>query len=280
MTLSDLRAKLTPPCPVLDLHVHPRGLLQVDSVEEDARAIAEAAKRAGVVKMCIFLLHPPSTKGDPGHEPSMDVCREANDYNLQMRDQNPDLFLPFCYATPQFPEESVEEINRCIVNERLYGIKLWVARHATDPGLDPILSRAAELGVPVLQHTWDKTTGNLPGESRPPDIADLARRHPDAKIIMAHLNGCGLRGIEHVRNCPNVTVDTSGGDPESGIVDAAAAALGANRVAFASDLPVRLLSQSLGKILGADLPDQAKRDILWNNAARLLPDWADVRPLD
>jgi uncharacterized protein len=280
MTIRELRSKLSPPCPVIDVHAHPRGPLQTDSVAEDARGMAEAARRAGVERMCIFLLHPASTKGDPGHEPSIEVCREGNDYNLQMRDEYPHLFLPFCYATPQFPEESVKEIDRCIVGERLYGIKLWVARHATDPGMDPILSRATELGIPVLQHTWDKTTGNLPGESKPADIAHLARRHPDAKIIMAHLNGCGLRGIEHIRDCPNVTVDTSGGDPETGIVDAAASALGSERVAFASDLPVRLLSQSLGKTLGADLSDQAKRDILWNNAARLLPDWAGVKPLN
>ena len=159
------------------------------------------------------------------------------------------------------------------------GIKLWVARRATDAGLDPILTRAAALGVPELQHAWDKTTGNLPGESFPADVADLARRHPNVHIIMAHMNGCGLRGIEQVADCPNVFLDTSGGDPESGVVDAAVAAVGAGRVVFGSDLPVRLLAACLGKTLGTDLPDGVKRDILWNNAARLLPKWAEVRTL-
>jgi predicted TIM-barrel fold metal-dependent hydrolase len=170
-------------------------------------------------------------------------------------------------------------MDRCILEERMCGVKLWVARRATDAGLDPIMRRAAELGVPVLQHAWDKTTGNLPGESFPQDVADLARRHPDAKIIMAHLNGCGFRGIEHVVDCPNLVVDTGGGDPEAGLVETAVDALGGQRVVFASDLPVRLLGQCLGKTLGADLSEATKRDILWNNAARLLPEWAGVQPL-
>ena len=80
----------------------------------------------------------------------------------------------------------------------MYGIKLWVARRATDPGLNPILEKAVELDVLVLQHAWIKTTGNLPGESFPEDVADLANRHPQARIIMAHLNGIGLRGLEPI----------------------------------------------------------------------------------
>ena len=278
MDLTTLRDALKPPCAVLDVHVHPLGP-RAPSVRADAAKILDAAGRAGIAKMCIFLLHPASGAGSPLYEPAMQHCRDGNDYNLRMRDLAPEAFLPFCYVNPAFPEESVHEMDRCILEERMCGVKLWVARRATDAGLDPIMRRAAELGVPVLQHAWDKTTGNLPGESFPRDVADLARRHPDARIIMAHLNGCGLRGIEHVVDCPNLVVDTGGGDPEAGLVETAVDALGGRRVVFASDLPVRLLGQCLGKTLGADLSEATKRDILWNNAARLLPEWAGVQPL-
>ena len=278
MHLTTLRERLKPPCDVLDVHVHPLGT-GASSVETDTRRILEAAGRAGITKMCIFLLHPESGAGSPLHDPAMRHCRDGNDYNLRMRDRAPEAFLPFCYVNPACPEASVDEIDRCIVEERMCGIKLWVARRATDAGLDPIMQRAVELDVPVLQHAWDKTTGNLPGESFPQDVAHLARRHPGAKIIMAHLNGCGLRGIEHVADCPNLVADTGGGDPESGIVETAVDALGGRRVVFGSDLPVRLFGQCLGKTLGADLSEATRKDILWNNAARLLPEWAGVKPL-
>ena len=156
------------------------------------------------------------------------------------------------------------------------GIKLWVARRATDSGLDPIMQRAVALDVPVLQHAWEKTTGNLEGESFPWDVADLARRHPRARIIMAHLNGCGLRGLAAVADCPNLVVDTSGGDPEWGMVEAAVDILGPARVVFGSDAPIRHFAVQMGKTLGTDLSAEIKRDILWNNTVRLLPSWTGV----
>lgn len=278
MTLETLRDRLGPPWPALDVHVHPMtcfGPYKVGSAGEDARRLVEVARRARVEKMCLFSLHPTCPR-----EPTVAQCREANDYALAMRDAAPDVFLPFCYVNPMYPDEAVAEIDRCVGGGRMCGIKLWVARRATDRGLDPILERAVALGVPVLQHAWIKTTGNLSGESFPVDVADLARRHPKARIIMAHLNGCGLRGIEDVAGCPNIFVDTSGGDPESGMVEAAVAALGPGRVVYGSDAPIRHFGVQLGKTLGTDLPDGVKRDILWNNAARLLPKWAEVKRLE
>ncbi|MDP6356030.1 MAG: amidohydrolase family protein [Planctomycetota bacterium] len=277
MHVSELRNQLRPPCPALDVHVHPLhcfGPHKVETPEEDARLLIETGARAGVAKMCIFSLCP----GVP-REPTMEECREANDYVKRLRDIAPDVFLPFCYVTPQFPEESAAEIDRCAGGMRFPGVKLWVARRATDPGLDPICEAAIGHDVPLLQHSWIKTTGNLPGESFPSDVAAMARRHPKARFIMAHLNGGGLQGIEDVKDCPNIAVDTSGGDPESGIVETAVERLGPSRVVYGSDMPVRQLGTQLGKTLGTRLPLQVKKDILWNNAARLLPDWAGVEVL-
>jgi predicted TIM-barrel fold metal-dependent hydrolase len=269
MAMNELRQRLRPAWPALDVHVHPLacfGPYAVETPAEDARRLEETARRAGVTRACLFSLD----RGCP-YTPTPAQCRAANDWALAMRDAAPEFFLPFCYVSPEHPEEAVREIDRCVAGEGMVGVKLWVARRATDPGLDPILERAVALDVSVLQHAWDKTTGNLPGESFPADVADLARRHPRARIVMAHLNGAGLRGLAVIASCPNVFVDTSGGDPEAGIVEAAVSALGAGRVLYGSDAPIRHFGVSLGKVLGADLPDTVKRDLLWNNAARLLP---------
>jgi len=262
---------------VLDVHTHPLadfGPHAVETVEEDAALLAAAGARAGVARICTFSLHATCPR-----EPTPAQCREANDYALRMRDAKPEVFLPFCYVSPVFPEEAVAEIERCVVRERMVGVKLWVARRATDPGLDPIVEKAVALGVPVLQHAWRKTVGQLEGESYPADVADLARRHPQARIIMAHLNGVNPRGLEDVVDCANVAVDTSAGDPESGIVELAVARLGRRRVLYGSDAPIRHFAVMMGKVLGAGLDAETQRDILWNNAARRLPPWAGVKPL-
>ena len=48
----------------------------------------------------------------------------------------------------------------------MVGVKLWVARKATAAELDPVIARATELKAPILQHTWFKAGGNLPGDMR------------------------------------------------------------------------------------------------------------------
>ena len=268
MTLASLRQKLVPDGPALDIHVHPLncfGSYRVSSPGEDAARLVATARRSGVTRMCVFSLYETTP-----YEPTAEQCRLANDYVLRMRDAEPEAILPFCYVTPAFPDEAVAEIERCVGGQAMAGVKLWVARKATDPGLDPIMEAAVARDVPVLQHAWLKTTGNLPGESTPFDVADLARRHPRARIIMAHLNGVGYRGIEAVVDVPNVVVDTSGGDPESGMVEAAASRLGAHRVVYGSDAPIRHFGVTMNKVLGADISDAAKRAILWDNASRIL----------
>ena len=274
--LPQLRQRLDPGGPVIDAHVHPLdnfGGFDFDGVGGDVERLRGAARRAGVTRACLFSLHTTIPR-----DPTPEQCRAANDYALAMRDASDGFFLPFCYVSPSAPEAAVTEVDRCVAGEGMVGIKLWVAQRATDPRLDPIVERAVALDVPVLQHAWRKPTGNLSGESFPADVADLGRRHPQARLIMAHLNGCNPRGIEDVRSCENVTIDTSGGDPETGMVELAVERLGAHRVVYGSDAPIRHFGVTLAKVLGARLSDADKRRIMWHNLRDLLPDRAGLSP--
>ena len=78
---------------------------------------------------------------------------------------------------------------------------------------------------------------------------------------------------QDVVDVPNVCVDTSGGDPESGVVELAVERLGAGRVVFGSDAPIRHFGVCLAKVLGANLPWETKRMILWDNLQKRLPEW-------
>jgi predicted TIM-barrel fold metal-dependent hydrolase len=248
---------------------------EIRSIDQDASQLLAAAKHSGVRKMCLFSLHP-----DAPEEPTIAQCRQANDYVLAYRDIAPEVVLPFCYVNPRHTKEAVREIERCVGKHRMVGIKLWVSCRASDPLLDPILETAVAFDVPVLQHAWLKTSGNLPSESTPEDVAKLAKQHLRARIIMSHLNGHNPRGLEAVADCPNVVVDTSGGDPESGMVELAVSRLGSHRVVYGSDAPIRHFAVCLAKVLGANLPQTVIKDILWNNAAQLLPPWAEVSALE
>lgn len=275
MTPTQLRgAHEPPPGPVLDVHVHPSsgfGPYRDVTPAEDVRHLLAAADRAHVTHLVLFSLHPECPRC-----PTPAQFTEANDLCGQARDEAPQRLLPFCYVNPQYPDEACAEIDRRRQADEFVGVKLWVALRASDPRVIQVVDHATRLGLPVLQHAWVKTTGNLEGESTPADVAKLARAVPDAKIIMAHLNGHGLRGLERVASCTNVLVDTAGGDPEAGMVDSAVARLGYRRVVFGSDAPIRHFGVQMGKILSSQCSPEHQRAMLWDNAVGLMPPWACV----
>ncbi len=279
MTIPELRRRhLPPPGPVLDFHVHvcsglgPHGRTKP---EDDARLLLAAADRAGVTHLLLNSLGPACAAN-----PTPKQLQQANDLTLTAVEQAPGRLQGLCYVSGEHPRASHAEILRCLENQRLVGLKLWIACRASDPRVVDLVAHAAALGVPVLQHAWDKVSGNLPGESTPDDVARLARAVPDAKIVMAHLYGHGMRGVERVEACTNVFIDLSGGDPEAGLLDYACARLGYRRLIFGSDAPVRGFGVTLGKVIDSGLTAPQQRAVLWDNGARLLPSWAFAAELE
>ena len=165
----------------------------------------------------------------------------------------------FVYLNRNTRRRASTNSNRCVRDGPMVGVKLWVAVRCREACLDPLVARAAELKAPILQHTWSKITGNLPGESTADDLAVLAARHPDASFIAAHAGGDWETGIRAIRATPNVTAEICGGDPTSGVVEMAVRELGAERVIYGSDFPGRSFASQLAKVLGAEVPEEAKR---------------------
>ena len=110
------------------------------------------------------------------------------------------------------------------------------------------MERAISLKVPILQHTWIKTNGNLPGESTPYDLAELARRHPNAQFVCGHTGGNWELGIRAIRNVKNVCAGIAGSDPTSGFVEMAVRELGPERVIHGSDAGGRSFASQLAKV--------------------------------
>jgi predicted TIM-barrel fold metal-dependent hydrolase len=274
MSLANLRALLKPPGPVIDVHVHPvPARLRNVPLREAADSLLGFADRAGVTRMVLSDLgHSFTRSPDPAD------FRKDNDECLAIRDLAPERFVSFCYVNPAYPDEALAEIDRCVGQLGMVGIKLWVAVRASDPRVRAVAERAVVHDVPLLQHVWTKAGGNEPGESLPADVVALARAVPHARIVMGHMNGAGLKGVEAVAPYPNVVVETGGSDPERGIVEAAVRVLGSKRVVFGSDVTGRHFATQLGKVVGADLADKTKKRILWDNLVRLLPASAGLRP--
>ena len=162
-------------------------------------------------------------------DPSPEQLREQNDAVLRAIRRLPERAFGFVYLSPKHVGFSLQEFDRCVRDGPMVGVKLWVAKRCNAPELDPIIERASAMQALIFQHTWLKINGNLPGESTPFDIVELARRHPKAMLICGHAGGDWERGIRAIRGTRSLTAGVAGSDPTSGITEMAVRELGAER---------------------------------------------------
>jgi hypothetical protein len=248
---------------IWDLHCHLSGV-PGNTPEARLARLLEYADRMGVARLCVFM------GVEFRHDPTPEKMRQENDEVLRAVRQFPDRAFGFVYLNPKHTQASLDELNRCVRDGPMVGVKLWVAQRCNAPELDPLLERAAQLNAIVFQHTWLKSTGNLPGESTPMDLAELAARHPRATLICGHSGGDWERGLRVIRPHLNLYADLAGGDPTAGLTEMAVRELGAERVIYGSDVGGRSFASQLAKVFGANISDSARRLILSENLKGLL----------
>lgn len=248
---------------IWDVHTHLSGV-DGRTPEERMTALIRFADRVGIERICLFMGYPFLT------DPTVAQLREQNDQVLKALAHYHDRAFGFVYVSGHHPDASIREINRCVKDGPMVGVKLWVARRCGEKELDPIIARATELHAPILQHTWFKATGNQPGESTPLDLVALAARHPKATFICGHTGGDWQLGVRAIRATPTLHADTAGSDPTTGFVEFAVKELGADRVLYGSDAGGRSFASQLAKVQGADIPEDARAKVLGGNLKRLL----------
>ncbi len=262
---------------IIDIHIHPRHADRSSaSGAEMAEIMIGRMDRAGVAISGILGTVQP-------YQDAASV-RSGNDYTKATVAAAPDRLFGLCFANPALPRAEVDaELDRCLQAPEFRGIKLERDIVSRDARLDVVMEAAIRHNVPVLHHSWYVNTWTLneealhsqAGRSEPHDIADLARRFPEAKIIMAHLEGCGIRGILDVAELENVWIDTSGAQPFTGTLEYAMETIGSSRILYGSDLFGRGAESQLSRILATPLAPEDRANILYRNAQVLF----DLAPL-
>jgi uncharacterized protein len=230
-------------------------------------ALVKVADRIGVERL-VICMSPPWQ-----NEPTPEQFRRSNDDVLAILKEWSSRAFGLVYLNPRHTRESLDELERCVANGPMIGIKLWVGLRANQPQLDPIVRRAAELDAVIMQHTWLKQRGkgNLPQESTPMELAELSARHPGVPIVCGHTGG-GDRalGARAIRSCPDLYTELGGADPVAGEVEVVVRELGVRRVIYGSDVVGRSYASQIGRVLGADLSVADKKLILRENLRGLL----------
>lgn len=206
-----------------------------------------------------------------GETPDAAQVQDINNDTIAEVAAHRDMADGFCFMNPALDGEFIRsETARCFAQEGIKGVKLEISLCCQSTLMKPLMEVLEKYDRPLLQHCWFKTVMKYPHESDPVDVAVLARRYPKVKIIMAHLCGCGYRGVEAIADCPNVWVDTSGGQPEDGFLQYAVKRIGADRLLYGSDAPCRDFDCQKYKVLDAGLSSADLEKILCTNAMKLL----------
>ena len=248
---------------IWDLHCHLSGVPGL-TPEERLKALLVYADRMGIERLCVYM----GMKWAQDPSPA-DLVQQNNEV-LRAIAKFPDRAFGFVYLNAKHPAESLAELERCVANGPMVGVKLWVAQHCNTPDVLRVVKRAHELKAVVFQHTWIKAGENYPGESTPMELAELAQNVAGKPIICGHTGGDWEKGIRSIAPFKNVYADLAGSDPVAGFTEMAVRELGARRVIYGSDASGRSFSSQLAKVHGADIPDEAKRLIFAENLIGLL----------
>jgi predicted TIM-barrel fold metal-dependent hydrolase len=260
-----MRTRIPEEIDCIDIHNHVSRGRDGRLDRERAQSLLDGAARLGIRRLCVS---EPLTSDSP----SPDEVRRANDTVLAAMEMSP-RFIGFCFVNPGYAREAVAEIRRCVVAGGMRGVKLYHQYLVCDPAQTAVMECAAEIGVPVLMHAGkvtDSLTQRLqPRLSHAAHFCRAAALFPRTILIQGHIGGGGdwewnLRQLE---TRPGVYLDLSGSVIDAGIVARTLAALGVERVLFATD---GSLEEGVGKLLEAELSDAELRLVCQGNAERIL----------
>lgn len=200
-----------------------------------------------------------------GEGATPEAFRRCNDILYAAMKRHPGKIKGFAYVNPGYGREALEEIDRCINELGMIGIKLYNQYFISDPVVRPIIEMCIQLDIPILEHAGklNYMPEGQPFISHGPHFAKVAKDYPEAIIIEAHIGGGGdwQWSLKAIADCPNIFTDTSGSVHDDGIIEEVVKAMGADRILFGTDGSI---SPGLGKILGADIPCSDKIKILNN----------------
>ena len=267
--------RLAGPEPLIDVHAHflHAGCGRADW-EERNRSRLEAGDRIGID------CHVASILGSFGHTsptyfPSPADVRRGNDEMYALAAHEGARVRAYVVVNPNDGRAALDEIARGVERGAI-GVKLAASRRADDPLLDPVAREAARRGLPILHHIWQWRRRDWPSQEASDglELARLARRHPDARFILAHIGGGGdyMHTYHAVRDVPNIWLDTSGSGVDRGMLDRALDAVGAGRIVWGCDLTI---CTGLAKLQALEVvglsPDELAL-VRWRNAARIFPE--------
>jgi predicted TIM-barrel fold metal-dependent hydrolase len=174
---------------------------------------------------------------------------------------------------PRGGKEALAELEEARRREGFAGIKIHPSFHRTpaeDPSYEAVWSFAADHGLTIMSHSWSSSDYNpVQVLSLPGRFEAWVRRFPSVRFVLAHAGGRGDGRADAVRMAgayPNVYLDFAGDVFCSRLLEHLDRQVPRDRLLFGSDFPWLDPRANLSRVFLADIPTEAKRRILRDNA--------------
>lgn len=247
-------------CHVLDDGVSGAGTSYTMS-QGDAAHMLELARHCGIGLTAFMSWNGPvGMDAEAGNELIAKIVQAAPEEVVGLSTVDP---------TRQSSEEIKAVCDKYHLGLGFRGLKPYFARngiHYHEAVYNPYFEFGNRFGLYALLHT-DETDVALNG------IGELAKRFPAMTFLIAHSGGSwhyAKKVIELGKKCPAVMAELTLTPVLNGIIEYLAANLGADRVLFGTDAPMRDPRPQLAWVINTRLPAAAKRNILGANFARIL----------
>ncbi len=207
----------------------------------------------------------------PHRPPDYDL-RTANETVALAVQRYPDRFFGAARVDPWQRENALEELKRSCELYGARGLLLhpWEEHFSiADHIVDPLIDFATQAGIFVM------IEAGYPLVSHPLDIAELAQRHPKARLIATHgvqLDGAAFALTDAevaMRECPNLIMETSGMyAPE--LMENLVRDLGSHRLVFGSHSPWLDIRLEVQRARLLNLSPEQMEAVMGGNMRRLL----------
>ncbi len=238
---------------IVDMHAHL--YWSVPPKESSADHLVWAMNQSGVKTSVVSSL----TSG--GFR--MEACNEVMYEAMQ---KYPDRLLGYVYVWPGDPDAVAVEVQKRL-KQGFVGLKMLITMgfDYTCLGYAPAFEIANERRAPVLLHTYGGQRGLAD------QVPTLAARYKDVNFVLAH---AGAQVIEeHIKianDYENTNLELCTSSATYRAVETLVENVPVERIVWgADDLPLNM-SHQVGKVLGAQIPEEIKKQILSTNARRIL----------
>jgi predicted TIM-barrel fold metal-dependent hydrolase len=246
---------------VIDAHAHlnhegAAGIGFMHSAHSDAASMVERAKTMGIDQMCISSFLAVWTDYE-----------EGNRITYRAMQQFPRFYRGYAALQPQYITDWKRACDTVHRRYRMGGLKPYHPRTFMAYN-DPLWKPWYEYGNRIRGHVLVHPSPDVVAE-----VNDLAPKYPDLTWIIAHSGASyaeARKGIDIALKNPNVVLEITLTSVTYGVIEFMVKHLGADRVLFGTDQPMRDPIPQFGWVVYSHCTPAEKRKILGLNMQKIL----------